>query len=863
MTRLAARLIRRRWARLLFLSACLAAGSAFLAAGDILLAALGGAVASRARDILGADLELSSARPFGPAVDAALAGLTAGGARATSVTAFSTMLSAEGPAGVPRLASVRAVEPGYPLRGTVDTEPPGAIARLFTGDACLLDAAAARQHGAKPGSRVRLGALTLTVAGVVTRESGRTLNRFQLAPRVYMARALVERSGLARFGARIKHERLIALPPSREPESAARAAAAGLEARLADPYLSVTAFSDAEPTTRQALGRLTNYFTMVSLVTFLLGAGAMASGLAAFLDEELETAAVLRCLGLTGPQTRSLYRTLCLFVGLQAGVLGALGGWALAAAALAFLRRGFGLELPASAGLDPRAAAEAVLLAAACAWAVSEAKVRALAGVPPLEVLRERAERLPPTPRGTAALLAAAAAAVYAYVLWKTSSADTARWFTAAVTGTSAALTLGCLASLRAVAAAARRPGLPLAVRLGLISLARRPARSLPFLFTLAAGFGLLGALDLVRHSLAKELAAGRAAERPELFLVDVQRAQLDAVRGLARRWGRGEPAFAPLIRARLAAVNGVAPARRPVDGLGQEGRARQRMLLREFNLTYADALNPSETLRAGAFWGPGEQAGLASLEEGFAKRTGLKLGDRLVFDVQGRPVSAVVASLRAVDWLAMRPNFFVVLPTAVLEKAPQHHIGSLTVRDPVRSAASTASEAALPRDSARSDAFRRALAEAAPNVSVIDAGEALDQVSEVLAVLLAALKGLAWFCVAVGLLVLAGALALGSRERRADAALLRALGAGTRLLVGADSTAFAAAGLSTFVLGAGAAYGLGALLAARLDVAFAPDAPGLAALLASALLLPPAVGLGASAPAYRAAPLETLRREE
>lgn len=846
MTLLAARLIRRRWGRLLFLSLCLATGAAFLAAEDILLASLGTAVAAKARDILGADLELSASRPFGPAVESALAAMASEGARVTALTSFSTMLTAAGADAVPRLVSVRAVEPPYPLRGSLETSPHGAFGKLFNGNFCLIDTAAAGQHGIGVGSIVRLGDLRLEVAGLLTRDSGRTMNRFQLAPRVFISRGLLERTGLNRFGARIAHERLISLPPTRDPARAARTAAAALEARLGDPYISVTSYPDAEPTTRQALSRLTNYFTLTALVTFLLGAGAMASGLAAFLDEELEQAAILRCLGLTRLQTLRLYRTVCIFVGLQAGVLGALGGWALAAAALAFLRRYAGLELPVNVDLAPAAAAEAVALAAACAWAVSQAKVRAMADVPPLEILRNKAERLPPTPLGTALLLAATSAAVYLYSAHKTGSPETARWFTLAVAGAFVALAAGCLAALKAIAAVAARPTLPFPVRLGLISLARRPVRSVAFLFTLAAGFGLLGALDLVRHSLAEELVAGRAAGMPDIFLVDVQLGQLEAVRALAKSFSRGEPAFSPLIRARLSSVNGRPLSRLRETELDQEERGRQRFLLREFNLTYADALNPSESLIAGKFWRPGETTAYASLEAGFAKRTGLRLGDLLLFDIQGRPIEAVVSSLRTVDWLAMRPNFFVVLPKAVLEKAPQFHIGSLAIRD-----------------SGRTDLFRRALNATAPNVSVIDAGQVLDQVSEVMAVLLAALKGLAWFCVAVGLLVLAGTLAVGHRERHADAALLRALGAGTSLLVSADLAAFAAAGLSTFVLGAGAAYGLGALLSSHLDIAFAPDASGLAALLAAALVLPPAVGLAASASAYWAAPLETLRREE
>lgn len=845
MTRLAWRLVRRRWGRLLFLSSTLAVGAAFLSAGDAALGALGRAVAQRARELLAADLELSSARDLPPAADAALAGLAAQGARVTRAASFSAMLAADRKDAVPRLASVKAVEPAYPLYGAVLTEPPGAFAELFTGDAALVDADAAAQHGLKVGDRVRLGELSLRVAGVVVKESGRAMARFQLGPRVFIGFGTVERTGLARFGARIRRSALVALPPAGDPERAARRAAEALERGLSDPYLSVTSYPDSEETTRQALGRITNYFTLTALATLLLGAGGMAAGLSAFLDGELETAALLRCLGASARETARLYRAVSLYVGAQAGLLGAFGGWALSSGLLAWARVWAGLDLPVSPAPDPRAFLETLAVAVACAWAVSEAKVRALSATPPLEVLREKAERLPPTPRGTALLVFGGAVAVFLYAAAKTDSLATARWFTLAIAATALAVAAGCAAALRVLAAASSTP-LPFAARLGLKSLARRPARALPFLFTLAAGFGLLGALDVVRQGLERELALGTRAGMPELFFVDAQKSQIAGVLGLARRWGRGEPSSSPLVRARLTAVNG-APLKREDDArLDEEGRQRQRFLLREFNLTYADALNPSETLTAGAFWAPGETRGHASLEKDFAARTGLTMGDRLSFDVQGRPVEAVVTSLREVDWLAMRPNFFVVMPTAVLGGAPQFHIGSLSVGD-----------------RAKQEEFRRALAASYPNVSVIDAGAALAEVAEVLKVLLTALKALAWFCVAVGLLVLAGAAAVGHRERRAEAALLRALGAGTRTLAAADLTAFAAAGLSTFALAAAAALGLGLALSARLDIPFAPDPWALSGLLAAALVLPPVVGLLSCLPAYSASPLDTLRREE
>jgi putative ABC transport system permease protein len=240
----------------------------------------------------------------------------------------------------------------------------------------------------------------------------------------------------------------------------------------------------------------------------------------------------------------------------------------------------------------------------------------------------------------------------------------------------------------------------------------------------------------------------------------------------------------APLVRARLTHVNGAPVARRDLSGLTVEERARQRFLTREYNLTYKDELQDSERVIQGRFWAPGESGPQISLERSFARRVGVTLGDRLSFDVQGRPVEGVVSSLREVEWVSMRPNFFVVFPVRALEGAPQTFVTSVRAGDP-----------------ARSSALRRELAGPYPNVSVIDLSKALDNVQSVLGALIGALELLAWFCLAVGLLVLAGTLGLERRERVRQAALYRALGASSRELLLMDLGEFLALGAAAVAI--------------------------------------------------------------
>jgi putative ABC transport system permease protein len=837
------RLYRRNLGKLLFFSACLGTGVAFLFAGGSILDAVDRAVAERSRELLAADLEVSSNRPFDEEARKLFAELESEGARVAPMTSFSSMLRPADFQAVPFLVSVKAVTEAYPLYGELVVEP--ASAELAPGS-CLLEDTAALQHSVAVGDTVRLGDARLKVAGLIKAEPDKSMTRFSFAPRLIIPRATVAETGLVRFGSRIRHRRLIALPPSEDPAGAARAAKSRVETTLDSPYVRVTAYADAEPTISRVLKRVTGFFVVVALVTLLLGAIGMGSSLTLFLNEQLPTVGVLRCLGVEPRRIAALYHALCAAVGVQGALLGAAGGWLLACASLEALRGGLGMTIPIELRFGWIPLLEALAVAGVVAVGVPFARVRALAGVPPLAVLRDKTFALPKRPRATVVIAVLSLAALYGFSLWKSNSTQMARGFAGGLVAAAAMLAVLSSTAVRAAENLAKRfPGLPFALRHGLLFVGRERARSRIFLFTLSAGFGLLGALDLVRISLSSEIMLGKADSVPDLFLVDIQKPQLAGVRALTEDFASVEAEYSPLIRARLTHINDEPIRRRDTSRMTVEERSRQRFLLREYNLTYKDELNASETLIAGSFWSPGETTPQISLEKGFSERMRVGIGDRLRFDVQGRPLEAPVTSIRTIDWMSMKPNFFVVLPNAVLEPAPQNFIASFRLE----------SREKFPE-------YQRALGRHFSNVSVIDLSKVLDSVQEVLGALLAALKGVAWFCVAVGLLVLAGTVALDREARARRTALLKALGCSPGRVIAIDAVSFSAIGLLTFAIGCLTALALGRLIAHLLEIGFFVDAGAVFRTLAAALVFPTAIGLLVNWRVYGAGVLETLRSE-
>jgi putative ABC transport system permease protein len=234
------------------------------------------------------------------------------------------------------------------------------------------------------------------------------------------------------------------------------------------------------------------------------------------------------------------------------------------------------------------------------------------------------------------------------------------------------------------------------------------------------------------------------------------------------------------------------------------------------------------------------------SIEQSWARRLGLRVGDSMRFDIVGQPVEGKITSIRTINWRSFLPNFFVVMTPIAIQDAPQQLITSLSLQP-----------------NAKIAPFQRALVSRYPNVSVIDIGRIIDMVRGVLGAFLAAMRIMAWVCLAIGLLILAGTLGMGQRERREKVALMRALGCQYRTLVAIDIVEFLLIGLITTFVVIVVSWGTGAILAQQMQIAFRVTFSQILQIFITAILLPFLVGMIVNARTYRAGVQENLRHAE
>jgi putative ABC transport system permease protein len=714
--------------------------------------------AGLARDagaLLGGDALVAADHPLPAAFEAQARAL---GLRVTQHATFPSMaLAPEAQGGATRLVAVKGVGEHYPLRGEIRVrESPDAPARAADAipepgtvwvDAAVLDALQLRV-----GDALLLGDATLRIARVIVLEPDRGAGFLSFAPRVMLRLSDLESTHLIQPASRVTYR--LAVAARGDGDAAVRRFMDWATEEIRKDELRgvrVESLETGRPEMRQTLDRANKFLNLVALLAALLAAVAVAIAARDFAQRHLDDCALLRVLGLPQRAIASAYVLEFGAVGLLASALGVAAGWAIHFVFVTLLGSLVETTLPAPGW---RPAAFGLGVGFTLLFGFGLPPVLQLAKVPALRVIRRDVGQL------KAASLAVLAAGTLGFAALLVAASSDLKMGLIAVGGFAAALALFALCAWgavlllrRAVPRARRAPRwLVLATR----QVAARPGFAVLQVSALAVGLLALVLLVLLRTDLIDSWRQATPPDAPNRFVINLQPDQAEPFRQLLREAGVQGYDWYPMFRGRLVAING-----RGVRGGEWSEERAQRLAEREFNLSF-DARMPSHNQLAGGAWTPNE-VDAVSVEEGLAQTLGLKLGDRLRFDVAGQPHEARITSLRKVDWGSMRVNFFVMFPRERMDEVPATYISAF--RAP-----------AVP-------GFDNRLVREFPNVTNIDVSASLGQVQAVLDQVIRAVEFLFGFTLAAGLVVLFAAVTATREAREREYAVMRALGAGRALL--------------------------------------------------------------------------------
>lgn len=753
-----------------------------------------------AAQLLGGDAVVVADQPVPPSFTQSAQAL---GLRTAQTVAFASMARApDERGGEAKLAAVKAVSPAHPLRGQLTlgrllpdgrVEPAqpaprgGPPAGRTWVDPSLLVAL-----NLKVGDRLWLGESEFTIDAVIASEPDRGAGFMNFSPRVMVRESDLAATQLLQQGSRVTY-RLLVAAPERPADEAVRSDAEAVSRfvangqRLAESArgVRIETLEQGRPEMRATLDRAGLFLRLVALLAALLSAVAVALVSRDFAQRRLDDCALLRVLGVPQRTMAWAYTWQFLGIGVLASVLGMGLGWAFHLVFVELLAGFVGVALP-QPGLQPVALGLGVGVLLTLGFGLPP--VLQLARVPPLRVLRRDLGALRPLSMGMAALGGLALFGLLMAVARDLKLGGIALGgFLGAMLAFAA---IGALAVYVLRLLARRLVGrMPTWWTLGTRQLTAQPGQTIVQVCALGVGLLALMLLVLIRTDLIASWRAATPPDAPNRFVINIQPDQVEAFQQALRDGGVSSFDWYPMARARLVAVNG-----KPVQPKDYTEERAQRLLDREFNLSHAAAMPSHNTLTAGRY--EPEEVGAYSVEEGLAKTLGLKLGDRLRFDMAGRQEEGRITSFRGVDWASMRVNFFVMAPASAMPEWPVSYITAFQ----------------MPKG-AKLD---RLLVQQFPNVTVVDVSATLAQLQAVLTQVIAAVEFLFIFTLAAGLIVLMAGL-MTSRERRArEWAILRSLGATQRLLAQVQRFELLGLGALAGTLAAIAALGVGWALSSK-----------------------------------------------
>jgi len=733
---LSLRLLTRqgRSGALLILVLGLAVASAALNAVGLFIDRVGHALERQAGEVLAADLVVTDRQRLPRDY---LAQAHALGLETAEMALLSTVLFIGEES---HLIDLKAVTGSYPLRGQV-----GLSRSVGEDEQQSVDSGPTRGRGwmAERGlrlfdvntpSEVSIGRQAITIERVLTWEPDRGGSRFLLAPRLIVHLDDLLASELLGPGARVSW-RLLVAGERKAVERFERWVEPRLNGRQA---LETVVEADAE--TGAALDRARQFLGVAALTTILLAAVAILLSAGRFARSQRDTVALLKAFGAGNALIMGALAGMMLWLVLGAVALGSAVGYATQQLIAEILAAGPAGELPPPRWL-PLAAGGGFTILLAIGFALPP--LIALRTVAPMRILNRSLGQQRRPGRLVWLLPIAVALAIPVIQLGELRLA----WI---VLGSSLVLALvlalaawWLMLAGRGLARSARAEW-----RFGLAALHRRQATGIVQITALGLGLMVLLLLMVVRGELMDQWRNSLPADSADHFVVNIQPDQAAVVEHELREAGAENLQVRPMATANLIEVNGQAPPDHRWAG--------------QVNLSWIDRLPPGNRVREGRFFEPAARAEV-SLAQRWSDRTGLGLGDQLVFESGAHRIKAVVTSIRQVEWTSFNVNFFILLTPEDGQNLPHQLIASFRLAD--------------------EDMDLRPLQRRWPNLSIIDIGALIDRIRDIIARVSAATQVVFVFTLLAGLIVLLAALEATRDERRHEAALIRALGGDDRVV--------------------------------------------------------------------------------
>lgn len=679
------------------------------------------------------------------------------------------------------LASIKAVEPSYPLRGSIKrslipfSRDPNVIESVNFGPAegeVWVDARLLPLLNVNLGDSIDLGDQSLKISHILVEEPDGSSYSF-IGARVLMNYADVAAAGVVQPGSRITYRYLMAANNAGDMVDYR----AWLEPQL-DVHDRLITPDQAQESIADTMNEGRRFLLLAGSIGVVLAGIALALASHHFASGQTKQVALLKSWGISATSVRRLYLQQSLWLGFLGSAAGLMVGFLFHHLLLLIVQEWLPISLPL-AGLRPWITGMATGLI--CLAGFTLPALWHLPSQSPLAVLRQ--DVVSP-PISSAARVVLGVLAVAGLLLWYSNNVTVSVAILAGFGLTALASVAAGLVLLRVGMRYGQRLGS--VWRLALANLWRRRNQSLIQMVGFSGAIALLMIMVVVRTSLIDQWRFQLAEDAPNHFLVNVAPYELDGVRDMVIDNNLETAGWYAMVRGRMVEING-----QPITETQKDSHESFR---RELNLSWTTDLPEGNKVEQGVWWDQldltkfesvaktGNSLAPVSLEEQLAGELGLSLGDRMTFSVGGLTFDAEMVGTRSLNWDNMTPNFYFLFPEGLLEEYPRTSMTSLYIPPEKK---------LLVNDILRSY----------PTVQVIELDKIIDRIRTIVSQVTRGLEVMTLLILACGVLVMFAAVSLSMSERLQESAILRTLGSSKRLILGIQAIEFGGLGLMAGLL--------------------------------------------------------------
>ena len=637
-----------------------------------------------------------------------------------------------------RLATVKSVDSFYPLEGEIELS--NALNNYFVtsppkSGEVWLDKRILDFLGVDIGQSISLGDKDFLVSNTIVNEPDRGSSSFAFAPRAIINSVDLKETNILKPGSRVRYMYLF------EAEQENLDIIENYFQNIKKPGDEIVFFNDESSPLGESFSRASNFFLLGAFLSIIIASLTVSICTLQFIRKHISYVAILKALGLSPQNIRFTYLSIFGLIGVVATLLGILMGWLIQLNFIFLLKDYFPTNFP-SAGPQPYLISGAIVFF--CLLVFSFPVLSRLFKVPPNEILRKSEfEKLPIFK----IFINASLGLIFFYLLLILFTQNIL--LTNIIFFSIMALVLFIFALVFFVFAAIKPESLnPLKpLKMIFFELNRRKFSNSLQIISLTLSI----AISLIAFSASSNLISAWKTSLPDTapnnFAINITETEIpDFLKFLEKNDVKSEKIY-PVTSARFFKIN---------------PKKEDEKIDRTFNFTWMTNLPEGNQIIEGSWFGK-EKNGI-SISNEISERYNLELNDKITIEISGKSRDTYVQSIREVNWENFSPNFFAIGYKEDFENNVSTYITSFFVSQDKKT-------------------FSSEFIKRFPTVSIISLSELIAEIQGIISKVSEAFKLILGLTVVSSIFLLIATVQESFKQREKQAAILKTIGASSKLL--------------------------------------------------------------------------------